>query len=296
MAGETPLECAKRELFEETGVTADDIGEVGTVTDKSTVYKEFLCVTDRDKDGITLQEGETVAFKWVSREELLSMKKSELVTERMQAFITGLKDADRYLLSPCSASSLPYWKSKAFPVPEDMLVLREDEAAALPADYDDVPYFKLIADPGSAEKPALNGSYRLVTACAEDFSEHIRSCYGGGPSAKELEEYAERPVYDPGLWIAVADAASGEIAATGVAELDRSIGEGSLEWIEVSPEHRRKGLGEYLVRELLFRMRGRAKFVTVSGKLNDPNDPEGLYTRCGFGGKAIWHVLTRRKK
>lgn len=92
LAGEMPLECAKRELREETGIISEDLVEVGTVTDEEAhaIYVEFQCVTDWDKEAVTLQEGETVDFRWVSRNELLAMKKDQLITERMQHFIEEL--------------------------------------------------------------------------------------------------------------------------------------------------------------------------------------------------------------
>ena len=93
LAGETPLACAIRELREETGIVSVDLTQVGTVVSEETraIYVEYLCVTDWDKNAVTLQEGETVAFRWVGREELLAMKRDELVTERMQRFIEELK-------------------------------------------------------------------------------------------------------------------------------------------------------------------------------------------------------------
>ncbi len=93
LTGETPLECAVRELREETGIVATDLTQVGTVIapEKCAIYVEFLCVTGWDKEAVTLQEGETVAFRWVSRDELLGMKADQLVTERMQQFIEELK-------------------------------------------------------------------------------------------------------------------------------------------------------------------------------------------------------------
>lgn len=90
LQGETPLECAKRELFEETGIVAQNITEVGGETERQCHYVEFLCVTDCAKDSVTLQEGETVAYRWVSKEELLQMREN-LLTERMQQFIDELK-------------------------------------------------------------------------------------------------------------------------------------------------------------------------------------------------------------
>lgn len=91
LQNETPLDCAVRELREETGIDSKDLIEVGRVTAKDAVYVEFLCVTNCDKDSIILQPGETIAFKWVSRNELVAMKKSELVTERMQKFMSELQ-------------------------------------------------------------------------------------------------------------------------------------------------------------------------------------------------------------
>ena len=91
LKNESPLECAVRELHEETGIKSDDLTEVGQVTANRTIYVEYLCETACKKDGITLQDGETIAYKWVSREELLSMPKNKLLTERIQKFIDELK-------------------------------------------------------------------------------------------------------------------------------------------------------------------------------------------------------------
>lgn len=95
LRGEAPEECARRELLEETGIAAGKLTEVGSVIDpkQRSIYVEFLCETDCRKDCVRLQEGETVAYKWVNRDELIDMKRSELVTERMQRFITELRQS-----------------------------------------------------------------------------------------------------------------------------------------------------------------------------------------------------------
>lgn len=92
LQGETPPECALRELREETGIVSKNLTELGQVinSENHSIYVEFLCITDCDKDSIILQEGETSDYKWVSRDELANMKKSELVTKRMQKFISEL--------------------------------------------------------------------------------------------------------------------------------------------------------------------------------------------------------------
>ena len=91
LRGEAPLDCARRELREETGIRAEALRELGRVRSANTHYVEFLCETDWPKDGVTLQEGETVAYRWVSREEFRSLRNGELVTRRVQGFLPELR-------------------------------------------------------------------------------------------------------------------------------------------------------------------------------------------------------------
>ena len=89
LKGETPVACAIRELCEETGIAASELVELARSVKDSThcVYVEFLCTTDCDKKSVVLQEGETVDYKWVTGEEIKKMTDTELVSERMRAFI-----------------------------------------------------------------------------------------------------------------------------------------------------------------------------------------------------------------
>ena len=93
LKGESPLQCAVRELYEETGIRSDTLTEVGRVVDDEyhSAYVEYLCITDCDKSSVVLQEGETSDYRWVDRNTLLNMKNNELVTERMQLFVDELK-------------------------------------------------------------------------------------------------------------------------------------------------------------------------------------------------------------
>ncbi len=91
LQGETPLECAVRELTEETGIVENDLIEIGRVIHRQrhTIYIEYLAVTNWNKTGIVLQDGETQDYKWVSEKELKAMPSEELVTNRMQIFDLG---------------------------------------------------------------------------------------------------------------------------------------------------------------------------------------------------------------
>lgn len=202
---------------------------------------------------------------------------------------------EEYLKNPCSASSIPYWKAQSMTIPDGMKILHQDE-------YDDgenqcfvdEPYFRLIHNLKGLAEPVLPQDYSLSTATLSEYAAHISSCYDGiGINEGELRSYALRPVYDAALWLAVKESHTDTIVATGIAELDREIGEGILEWIQVSQNHRGKGLGRYIVSELLWRMKDKAGFATVSGQCNNATNPEKLYRKCGFTGNDVWHVLRK---
>ncbi len=91
--GESPTECAARELKEETGITARSLTEMGRVVHhaRHTIYVEYTAATDCEKDAVTLQEGETQSYKWISADDLAHMPRTELVTERMQMFVPEIR-------------------------------------------------------------------------------------------------------------------------------------------------------------------------------------------------------------
>lgn len=85
--GETPYECAVRELREETGIKANDLTEVYHIIspEKHTIYYGYLCITDCDKDAIRLLEGETISYIWLSEKELLEFVNTD-------KYLTAYKD------------------------------------------------------------------------------------------------------------------------------------------------------------------------------------------------------------
>ena len=89
LKGETPVECAIRELREETGIVASELVELTRLVKDSThcVYVEYLFMTSCDKKSVVLQEGETVNYKWVTVDEIEKMTAKELVSERMRTYI-----------------------------------------------------------------------------------------------------------------------------------------------------------------------------------------------------------------
>ena len=77
LKGEDRDACARRELREETGIAADRFALLGRYVSHNTIYYNYLCVTGCDKGAVTLQEGETVDYCWVSEEEFAAFVNSE---------------------------------------------------------------------------------------------------------------------------------------------------------------------------------------------------------------------------
>lgn len=200
---------------------------------------------------------------------------------------------DEYQKDPCRASSLPYWKTNAVIIPDNMTIIHHrDFIAEEHRNSVDTPYFRLIHHLQDLPAPQLPRGYAVCSIELREYADHINSCYRDiSISEEELVRYTVRKVYDPSLWIAVKENDTGTVVATGIGELDAACGEGILEWIQVSEGYRRLGLGSYVVYELLRRMAKNAVFATISGKCDDPTQPEQLYRRCGFTGNDVWHIL-----
>ena len=69
--GEDPYTAALRELREETGITAEKLEPIANMTYHRMLNYQYLCLTDCEKDSVTLQEGETVGYKWVNEAEFV---------------------------------------------------------------------------------------------------------------------------------------------------------------------------------------------------------------------------------
>lgn len=110
---------------------------------------------------------------------------------------------------------------------------------------------------------------------------------------EQLMGYTQTEVYHPELWIMAVNKEDSSVVGCGIADVDRELKEGILEWIQVIPAYRGRKIGQLIVNELLKRMSGIAEFATVSGKVNNQTSPEMLYRKCGFVGDDVWHVLMK---
>ncbi len=113
LKGETAYEGALRELREGTGIIAEKLTSLKTISmvcenGVGVHYYMYLCITDMNKDAVILQEGETIDHKWVTDEEMLAgsfipKRCTELVE---QLFNKHIIKTDRLLLRPLCTDDL----------------------------------------------------------------------------------------------------------------------------------------------------------------------------------------------
>ncbi|MFX0113542.1 MAG: GNAT family N-acetyltransferase [Candidatus Hodarchaeota archaeon] len=158
-------------------------------------------------------------------------------------------------------------------------------------------YFRLVHQQEPIPPIKLPAGYRFAQVDIHHevslIVDVLTACYPGWQFSKDqIWNWTKHPVHDPDLWLWIMDKHK-EPAALGIAEVDETIPEASLEWIQVVPSYRGKQLGKCLVMELLNRVKDRVAFTTVSGKVDNPTNPEKVYRSCGFQGRDEWWVLRR---
>ena len=202
---------------------------------------------------------------------------------------------EEYLRNPCFVSSIPYWKAQNLQMPPNLHIVHHclfDSSLWMGLQVER--YFRLSHSLGNVVQPTLPAGFSVTECSLGMYAAHISYCYPSLQKAEEvLAQYLTHPVYRSELWLAIRDERTGAIVATGIGEYDPDMREGVLEWIQVLPEYRRMGLGSFVVRELLWRMHGIADFATVSGRCDNPTNPEALYRACGFSGSDVWHILRK---
>ena len=93
LAGEDKIECITRELEEETGIIASNFTEIGRYVydDDQCIFHCFHTIVSCQKDTVTLQKSETIAYKWVTLSSFLQfILNGELIegqVSRLQPFL-----------------------------------------------------------------------------------------------------------------------------------------------------------------------------------------------------------------
>jgi len=95
LAGESPYDAAIRELKEETGIEALKLEQIYKYAGKNTIFYGYLCITGCDKDSITLQEGETISYLWLTKEEFFKFVESDKYVQSHRKRISTYLDTIR---------------------------------------------------------------------------------------------------------------------------------------------------------------------------------------------------------
>ena len=165
-------------------------------------------------------------------------------------------------------------------------------------EYNEKLFFRLIHRLETINPIKISDNYTIETidinTQLEDVVEIINTCYEDiSVNLSEVKKWTKMTVFDDNLWVYIKETQNNKIVALGIAELDKELKEGILEWIQVLPNYQGKGLGQAIVNELLNRMREKANFVTVSGEVDNQTNPEALYRKCGFTGDDVWHIMKK---
>jgi ribosomal protein S18 acetylase RimI-like enzyme len=191
-----------------------------------------------------------------------------------------------------------------FPIPLESLslvLIHQDHIDQFPTDQfsDKKAYFRLICKPqGEGDKGSVSGDFIFqgvdLRKEISDVAGFIDTCYPNiKPTDETVRGWLSHPTFDSELWFWVLDKENKNPVGLGIAEVDEGINEGSIEWVQVHPAFRGRGIGELMVKELIVRLSGKVEFITVAGEVGNETNPEALYRRCGFQGDDIWWMLTK---
>jgi GNAT superfamily N-acetyltransferase len=211
-----------------------------------------------------------------------------------------IKDGIIYLKAWNTDTLLVYWtKDRTIDLPPpyidhvSLMVLHQDYCKKIPLHHFHCrQYFRMELNTLTPYSLPPTFCIMPVDVIAEikTVSTVINRCYNTYISPETVKTWINHPVFDENLWIWIYDKTSKTPAALGIAERDKTVKEASLEWIQVLPEYRQKGLGKALVGELLKRVYKKANIITVSGETGYARQ---FYKSCGFTGEDTWYILTR---
>lgn len=196
---------------------------------------------------------------------------------------------EEYLQNPCGKLSLPLWKWNSIAVPQNITIMHHRDYSPRPG-CSESRFFRLyhgLRDIPQVDIPGL----RIDVIGEREYDTVLKIICAAYPGIqadrKWLEKLTRTAVYAPELWLMAW--LDGAPAGCLLADYDQYAREGILEWVQVLPQFRRRGVGKALVCEVLRRIRG--DFATVSGDMDNEAAPERLYRSCGFTGDDLWHIV-----
>ena len=95
LKGESNVEAVLREIKEETGINTGELVEIYNIIHlkHQAIYYGYLMKTPFPKDAIQLQENETIAYKWISKNDLIEFYNNQCsptLKERLKDYIESI--------------------------------------------------------------------------------------------------------------------------------------------------------------------------------------------------------------
>lgn len=88
--GERPIDCIRRELYEETGIVSDEFIEFSRSVDVKyhMIRHDYYCLTSLPKDAVKLQKGETIDYMWLNKADFIDMLSSDkfIINTRISSY------------------------------------------------------------------------------------------------------------------------------------------------------------------------------------------------------------------
>lgn len=203
-----------------------------------------------------------------------------------------------YKMNPCRVSSIPYWKAKSLAIPCGMKVVHDEEFdEKLLGKYLDRRFFRLQHNLSNIPEVSIPEIQLEVIPSdrTDELVDLINRSYTHSDirvSEEDRRRWTTTQVYCPELWIGALF--EGKLIGSIICDFDIEVGEAIIEWLQVLPEYRGRGIAAALVCRALKQMRSFADFATVSGECDNITNPESVYRTCGFAGNDVWHVLREK--
>ena len=153
-------------------------------------------------------------------------------------------DVKEYLQNPCGTLSIPYWKAKTLAIPDSMRIIHCSNWNGQYGNFQR--FFRIKHDlndlsPIDYDYDTLSIDYQATQLC-----EMINESYKHENivvSEQDILQWKQHKTFREELCVYI-NADNGKMAASGIAEFDEVCREGIIEWVQVLPEYRGRGLGK----------------------------------------------------
>lgn len=200
-------------------------------------------------------------------------------------------DIKEYIQNPCGKLSIPYWKATTMTLPDTIKIIHSQDWNEQYKDFER--FFRVKHALEKLDPIDFNYNIILIVEQANQLAEMINASYiheNIVVNEEDVLKWKDNKTFRENLCVSI-ESEDGKMIASGIAEYDENCREGILEWVQVLPEYRGKGLGKKIVNVLLSNLKKcGADFVTVSGNLDNVTAPLQLYKKCGFEGDDVWYI------